>query len=70
MYISRRGDLEAGDRVRVTALLMRNQTGTLIRPTRLIMKPAWLVQMDNPQGLWRGRTRVADRSLDLISQDM
>lgn len=70
MYTSRRVDPRVGDHVSVTAFSLRNRTGTLIRPARLPNgKPAWLVQMDNPKGLWRGRTRVGDRSLVRISSD-
>jgi hypothetical protein len=70
MYTKRSEALRAGDHVRVTALSLRNQTGVLVRPARLLSgKPAWLVQMDNPKALWRGRTRVADRSLTVISPD-
>jgi hypothetical protein len=45
------------------------QTGTLLRPARLPNgKPAWLVQMDDRQALWRGRTRVGDRALIKIAE--
>lgn len=70
-YGPSRSDLRPGDRVRATAWSLRDQTGTLIRPTRLASgKHAWLVQMDNPKGLWRGRTRVADRYVDRLPTDL
>jgi hypothetical protein len=60
----RRADLQRGDRVILNVPLMGGQAGTLLRPARLLNgKPAWLVRMDNPRGLWKGRTRVAERSL-------
>jgi hypothetical protein len=69
LYLRRRPDLSAGDRVSVTAWSMRNQTGTLLRPARLPNgKPAWLVQMDDRQALWRGRTRVGGRALIKIAE--
>jgi len=71
LYLSRRPDLDAGDRVTVTAWSLRGQTGTLVRPARLPNgKPGWVVQMDNPKALWRGRTRVADRALTKITADV
>jgi hypothetical protein len=70
-YLSRRADLTAGDRVRITAWALRDQLGTLIRSARLPNgKPAWLVQMDNSKGLLRGRTRVGDRYLARLSTDV
>jgi hypothetical protein len=66
-YLRRLDELRAGDRVSVTAWSMRGQTGTLVRPARLPNgKPAWVVQIDDRRGLWRGKTRVGDRVLTKV----
>jgi hypothetical protein len=68
-YFRRAADLNPGDRVVVTAWSLRGQTGTLLRPARLPNgKPAWLVRMDDPKALWRGRTRVAEQSLSKVTK--
>ena len=51
-----------GQRVTFANRLFQGLSGTLIRPSRLLWKRAWLVQMD---GSGRGirRTRVTERAL-------
>jgi hypothetical protein len=49
--------------VRITALTMRNVTGVLVRPARLLNgKRGWLVQLDRRFLFWR-RARIANRAL-------
>lgn len=52
--------LQPGDRVVVIAGVLRNQTGTLVRPARLLWKKAWLVKFD-AGGV--GSSRVTERLL-------
>jgi hypothetical protein len=70
-YVRRnRGDLHPGDRVAVDAPLLRGQQGTLLRRARLANgRPAWLIRMDDPRGLWHGRTRVGERVLVKLTND-
>lgn len=52
--------LRAGDSVVVIAGVLRNHTGTLVRPARLLWKKAWLVDLDTRH---LGRTRITERLL-------
>lgn len=52
----------AGQRVTFANRLFRGLTGTLIRPSRLLWKRAWLVEMDGSARAIR-RTRVTERAL-------
>lgn len=40
--------LRRGQKVELTAFSLRGRTGTLIRPAHLLLKPAWLVELDQP----------------------
>lgn len=50
----------SGQRVAFATRLFQGHTGTLIRPSRLLWKRAWIVHMDAPL---LGRTRVTERAL-------
>lgn len=52
--------LQPGDRVLVIAGVLRNQTGTLVRPAHLLWKKAWLVDLD---ARLVGSSRVTERLL-------
>jgi hypothetical protein len=60
-------EFEAGDRVTFANRLLRGWTGTLVRPTHLLWKRAWLVQMDG-SGVGIKRTRVTERALVLLDE--
>jgi hypothetical protein len=55
-----------GDRVRIGGRFLRGHTGTLVRPTHLLLKKAWVVEFDNTIGF--RRTRVVERILEPLQE--
>lgn len=69
--LPRRADLAPGDRVMITARMLRGLTGTLIRPSRLLNgKRAWLVELDDRKNplVFRGKGRVAEWYLQKVPE--
>jgi hypothetical protein len=51
-----------GDRVKIGGQILRGQTGTLVRPTHLLLNKARLVGLDDARVI--RRTPVAERILE------
>jgi hypothetical protein len=59
-------DFRPGDRVQVQLGLLRGRTGTIVRPSRLLWKQGWLIELDG--GTWAlRRTSVTERALRHVS---
>jgi hypothetical protein len=59
--------LAEGQRVVLTAGVLRGKRGTLVRPARVVLDPGWLVQLDGrPLGL--RRLRVATWALGPLEE--
>ena len=64
----RRQDLHEGDRVVIRASPYNGARGTLLRTTRVLGKPAWVVEIGGRHLFaWFGRVRVADAFLDRLA---
>jgi hypothetical protein len=59
-------DFRRGDRVRIQLGLLRGRTGTVVRPSRVLRKQGWLIELDG--GTWAlRRTAVTERALRHVS---
>lgn len=59
--------LEPGQRVVIHVWPFDGLSGRLVRRSRWLLRPAWVVQLDEPHGLAiRGRTRVLAAALEAI----